>query len=119
MQLRRIKYIRITLLFLLLLSSQAGADTIQTTFQKAYRLLNSGNFSEAYSMFSELYFQNINADRFLFFKAKAGYYAGSYEFSIVEFKNLIKDFPESNYKAHAYFFLGNLKFVYQVLLFSV
>jgi len=109
-QLRRIKYIRITLLFLLLLSSQAGADTIQTTFQKAYRLLNSGNFSEAYSMFSELYFQNpnnINADRFLFFKAKAGYYAGSYEFSIVEFKNLIKDFPESNYKAHAYFFLGN------------
>ncbi len=105
-----IKYVRIALLLLLLLSSQVGADTVQSSFKKAYKTLNAGDYSEAYSLFSELYLQypnHTNADRFLFFKAKAGYYAERYEFGIIEFKKLTKDFPRSKYRAHAYFFLGN------------
>jgi len=107
----RIKYILIFLLFLLLVSLPAAkADNAQSIFQKAYKHLNSGDYSEAYSQFSELYLQYPNdtdADQFLFYKAKAGYYDGRYESSITEFKKLIKDLPYSKYKAYAYYFLGN------------
>ncbi len=107
---RRTIFVPAIFLFLLSLSLPVQADNIQADFQNAYRLLNVGDYTGAYSLFSQLYLQHptdADADQFLFFKAKAGYYAGLYESSIIDFKNLIKQFPQSKYKAYAYFFLGN------------
>lgn len=95
---------------MLIFSSQSKADNTLASFKKAYNLLNSGDYSEAYSLFSELYSQkpdHKNADRYLFFKAKAGYYAQMYEIGINEFNGLIDKFPSSKYVPYSYFLLGN------------
>jgi branched-chain amino acid transport system substrate-binding protein len=83
-----------------------------TPLEEAYKLLSSGKYQEAYQRFSELYRDNAGnsrtAPQFLFYKAKAAYYAELYDDGLADFNKLIGDFPQSPFVPYAYYFSGNI-----------
>jgi branched-chain amino acid transport system substrate-binding protein len=97
-------------LMLILICGLASAG--DTPLTQAHKLLSSGKYDEAYRQFSELYRDNFSnpktAPQFLFYKAKAAYYAGLLDDGLADFQKLIGDFPQSPFVPYAYFFSGNI-----------
>ncbi len=94
----------------LLCSMPAVADQVADNFEDAYRLMQAGDYAEAYSRFLQLRIENFrakDADLHQFYKAKAAYYCNWYEAAIADFKSLLTDYPDSKYVPYSYFFMGN------------
>lgn len=110
MQTSWVRYFFIFLLFLPLVGPAVKADNADALFNDAYRLLHSRDYWEACKLFSVLcraYPDHGDAPAHLFFKAKAGYYAGDYTQSVHDFNLLIDKHPDSEYIPYCYLFLGN------------
>jgi len=100
----------VSLLVSLILSSAVRADNTENIFNRAYKLLEEGDYASARALFGDLV--NTNPDhrdlpKFLFYRGKAGYYAGTYDYAVYDLKRLIKDYPLSSYVPYAHLFIGN------------
>ncbi|MEW5923201.1 MAG: penicillin-binding protein activator [Candidatus Zixiibacteriota bacterium] len=109
-----LKYsVLLILLLMLLWPAALVADDAGILFKKGFDLLQKGDYDASYSQFAELvnsFPEHQNRAKFLFFKGKAGYYAGRYEMSLYDLRRLINDYPNTEYISFAYLFLGNNNF---------
>lgn len=73
-------------------------------------LMREGDFRAAQKMFDELiekYPVSDHLDLYIFYRAKAKYYLGDYDYTITSISYLVDRFPRSKILPHAVFFLGN------------
>ncbi|MCP4704550.1 MAG: ABC transporter substrate-binding protein [candidate division Zixibacteria bacterium] len=80
-------------------------------YDRAHRLLENKQYSEAQQIFSQLsdFGGNIQmGPAYQYFSAKAGYYAGYLEESLKDFGHVINRYPHSSFVPYAYFFSGNI-----------
>ena len=97
-------------LLLLLYMPQAEADEASALFNEAYNSLNSGDYTRAREFLAQLndaFPNHQNAAQYIFFEAKACYYAGDLDRCTALLERLIKDYPASEYIPYSYLFLGN------------
>ncbi len=101
---------------LLIFAAELSAESIDDTpeiislYTKGKRLLRQGDYYEAGQVFSELegrFPDSKNLELFIFQRAKAKYYFAQYDEAVAGFTYFIKRYPNSVYKAEAYFFLAN------------
>ncbi len=95
-------------IFLWPISVSADDDAL---YNRAHRLLNQKQYSEAQQIFSQLsdFGGNIRmGPSYQYFSAKSGYYAGYLEESLKDFNHVINRYPQSSFVPYAYFFSGNI-----------
>jgi len=98
------------LLAILLWPITVSADD-DALYDRAHRLLEKKQYSEAQQIFSQLsdFGGNIQmGPAYQYFSAKAGYYAGYLEESLKDFNHVINRYPHSTFVPYAYFFSGNI-----------
>ena len=98
---------------LLLFSADIAAGPEPVRFEQGRELLNDHKYLEAEQLFSELYSSSANPELthiFLFYKAKAAYYAKSFKQSLEDFEKVISEYPKSPYVPYSYLFAGNIYF---------
>ena len=106
-----IKYALAAALSVLFWSTGLAAADERMSFEQALKMLESGKYCEAESLFSDLFVSDNNPQngpRDLFYQAKAAYYAESLEKSRGNFDRLISSYPQSPYIPYGYFYLGNI-----------
>jgi len=94
--------------------STAGPDS--DAFGEAYDLLVGGKYLKAYNALLRLYETDKNpqtADRYLFYKAKAAYYAELLPESMRDLEYLRAAHPQSDYIPYTYLFSGNIHYRYR------
>jgi ABC-type branched-subunit amino acid transport system substrate-binding protein len=100
----------------LLVPSLAPAVTIDdnpdvvSDYTKGQRLMREGDFAQAARVFEQLagfHSDSKNVDLFIFQRAKAKYYAREYADAQAGFTYFLDRFTGSEFRAHAFFFLGN------------
>ena len=87
---------------------------VVSEFAKGKRLLKEGNYLDASRLFTQLagrFPDSRNVDLFVFNRAKADYYFGSYAEALAGFGDYIRRFPEGDAIAHACFFQGNIHYL--------
>ncbi|UCD93482.1 MAG: penicillin-binding protein activator [Candidatus Zixiibacteriota bacterium] len=110
MQVTSVKYILGAVLLLALPAAIVEAGDVDASFRKAYEQLNAGNYPKANQLFAELvasHPDHMNAATHLFFKAKSEYYAARLEQANRDLERFLERYPNSEYAAYAYLFLGN------------
>jgi len=108
-----IKYLISALVLIVLTLSSGICDEIETDFNRAFNFLNSRQYQQAYDILL-----NINAaapghdraDRHLYFLGKAAYYTERYDQAVRALRNLVTEYPKSEYVPYGYYFLGNAQF---------
>lgn len=105
---------RLTLVFslLFLISGSSLADK-DGDFTNGYRLLERGEYLQAYNIFMQLYEtgrKSADADRYLYYRAKSAYHAEMYSESRADFGRLIVAYRQSSYIPYSHFFLGNIHY---------
>lgn len=83
----------------------------EALYDRAHRLLEKKQYSEAHQVFTQLsnYGENIQmGPAYQYFAAKAGYYSGYLEESQKNFGHVINRYPQSSFVPYAYFFSGNI-----------
>jgi len=99
-------------LLLLLISGSSQADKSED-FSNGYRLLEKGEYLQAYNVFLQLYEADrkaVDADRYLYYRAKSAYHAELYADSRADFGRLIVSFRQSPYIPYCHLFLGNINY---------
>src|SRR5574341_244899 len=82
----------------------------QEQYATGRQLLREGDFRAAQKIFDELaekYPVSDHLDLYIFYRAKAKYYLGDYDYTITSISYLVDRFPRSRILPHAVFFLGN------------
>ena len=98
------------LLSILLWPITVSADD-DALYDRAHRLMEKKQYSEALQIFSQLsnFGGNIQmGPEYQYFAGKAGYYAGYLEESLKDFNYVINRYPQSTFVPYAYFFGGNI-----------
>jgi len=103
--------ITLLLLFTIFLCPVTVSADDEALYNRAHRLLNQKQYSEAQQIFSQL--SDFGSDiqmgpAYQYFSAKAGYYSGYLEESLQDFNHVINRYPQSTFVSYAYFFSGNI-----------
>ncbi len=91
-------------------SADADANEATSLLAKGRRLLREGNWFRAAKVFEEgagRFPRSTYLNQFIFYRAKANYYAGQLSDAVAGFSYFLSRFPSSAETAHAHFFLGN------------
>lgn len=87
---------------------------VVSEYARGKRLLREGNYLDAARQFMQLagrFPDSKNLDLFIFNRSKAELYFGKHSEALAGFDDFIRRFPKSSYRAHAYFFQGNIYFL--------
>jgi branched-chain amino acid transport system substrate-binding protein len=109
----RIRYFLTLLLFFPPVLWGGNPEIMPASFDSAYNLLKSGDYSEAYELFSRLQKETIDPQKtpmYAFFSAKSAYYSGKTQEATGQLLSIISNFPTSPYIPYCYFYLGNIQY---------
>ncbi|UCD17015.1 MAG: hypothetical protein JSV44_11270, partial [Candidatus Zixiibacteriota bacterium] len=105
-----------SLLLAVIIPEMLSAKRHDKEFQEACQLLQSQKYLNAYNIFLQLYEGNKDprsTAKYLFYKAKAAYYAELHPESMRDFESLIAAYPESEYVPYCYLFSGHIHYRYR------
>ncbi len=98
----------------LLAESLDDRPEVVSEYAKGKRLMREGNYLEASRLFVQLagrFPESPNLDLFVFNRAKAESYFGNHSEALAGFNSFIRQFPNSDFRAHAYFLRGNIYYL--------